>query len=122
MKNQNKIITMLELLEKNYNNQSIVAEQMNCSRQYVSWVVKNYGSNVSQFKANEKKLINNKIDKSKFNDKVRRQTMEYILKHPNEKKTEIAKKAGLSSSYLTNFLRGINMSQKRLIALQEIVK
>ena len=121
MMNETKIINILELLEKNHNSQSITAEMVGCSRQYVSWVQKNYGANVQAFKANRQKIKDKRNNNSTDNDKLRRTVNEYLIKNHVTKK-ELASRAGLSNSYLSLFLGGYSISDKKKTGLMKAIK
>lgn len=119
--NEAKIINILEILEKNHNSQSITAEMVGCSRQYVSWVQKNYGANVQAFKANRAKIIDKQKDNCLDNDKLRIKVHEYLIKN-NVKKGDFAKRAGLSDSYLSLFLNGYSVSNKKRQGILEAMR
>lgn len=119
--NEAKIINILETLEQNHNSQSITAELVGCSRQYVSWVTKNYGNSVKAFKANRQGVRAKRIDNSVDNDKLRVKVNEYLLKHRIPKK-EFAVKAGLSNSYLSLFLGGYSISDKKKTGILKAMK
>lgn len=121
MMNEAKIINILELLEKNHNSQSITAEMVGCSRQYVSWVQKNYGANVEAFKANRAKIIDKRKDNCTDNDKLRIKVHEYLIKN-HVKKGEFAKRAGISNSYMSLFLGGYSVSEKKKQGILKAMK
>lgn len=112
--NQTKILTIYDLLEKNHNNQSIVAECVGCSRQYVSWVLKNYGEDKEAFIANRNGFKERKKVNSVTNDQLRAKVIDYLANNKNHvTKKDFAVKAGLSSSYLSLFLGGYSISDKK---------
>lgn len=85
-----KIINVYKTLELNNYNQSITAETLGCTRQYINEVIKRYGKTLDDYKS----YLDNKSNK--FTNKelkaitLRKDCLEYIRKH-NITKTEFGK-------------------------------
>ncbi len=104
-----KIINVYKTLELNNYNQSITAETLGCTRQYVNEVIKRYGKTLNDYKSYLDNKSNAFVNKELKAITLRKDCLDYIQKH-NITKTEFAKRChdknigcvGTITSFLSN--------------------